>query len=219
MLCSAQGLQALGPTSHFIVKKERLMSDGNSTTNCDAKAKQAESKTLNRFWQKVQKTDSCWIWTAGHDNKGYGKFSVGASHGANGARRNSMVAAHRFSFELVNGPIPEHDSFHGYCVLHRCDAPACVNPEHLFLGTNKDNVRDMDTKGRRVVVAKRGSEHANSILNEVQVREIVRRHRIDKVTQLQLSKEYGVSHAAVNHIFTGRLWGHLGLATPKKGNF
>jgi hypothetical protein len=173
-------------------------------------------KTIERFWQKVKKTDSCWLWTAASDRKGYGKFSVGGSHTAEGTRRNSMVAAHRFSFELANGAIPNHDSFHGYCVLHRCDNPACVRPDHLFLGTNSDNVHDMDAKGRRVVVAMQGSKHANAILTESQVLEIVKRHRVEKVSQLQLSKEYGVCHSTINHIFTGRLWGHLGLARPKE---
>lgn len=172
-------------------------------------------RTLSRFWEKVKKTDSCWLWTAGHDRKGYGKFSIGSSHNADGTRRNSMVSAHRFSFELVNGSIPDYESYHGNCVLHRCDNPACVNPAHLFLGTNKDNVQDMDAKGRRVVVALRGSKHANAVLNELQVHEIVRRHRIDGVTQTQLSKEYGVCISTVNHIFTGRLWGHLGLAQKR----
>ena len=177
----------------------------------------ADDLAIARFWRKVEKTNSCWLWTAAKGEKGYGMFSVGGSRNPDGTRRNSMVAAHRFSFELVNGSIPDHDSFHGYCVLHRCDNPACVNPAHLFLGTNKDNVQDMDAKGRRVTVAARGSKHANAVLTEDGVREIVRRHRDDGVTQLQLSREYGVCHATVNHIFTGRLWGHLGLA--KKRSF
>ncbi len=165
----------------------------------------------DRFWSKVNKTNDCWIWMAAKDAKGYGRFSVGGQAKPDGSRRNSMVAAHRFSYELVHGPIHDDGSFHGTCVLHRCDNPSCVNPEHLFLGSNADNVRDMDQKGRRVVSVSRGEAHANSRLTEADVREIYRRHRQDGISQLQLSRDYGVCHATVNHIFTGRLWGHLDL--------
>lgn len=180
------------------------------------KLKIYDEKTEIRFFSKVQKTDSCWLWNAAKDKKGYGLFSVGPSRNSDGKRRNSMVAAHRFSYELHFGNIAQHDSHHGLCVLHKCDNPSCVNPKHLFIGTNLENVQDMDSKGRRVVVTTRGSKHPNSILSESQIVEIVRRHRIDKVSQLQLSKEYGVCHATINHIFTGRLWGHLGLIDKKE---
>jgi hypothetical protein len=166
----------------------------------------------SRFMKKVEITPTCWLWLGGKDHKGYGKFSIGSSRNEDGSRRNSMVSAHRFSYEFSYGAIPDDGTYHGVCVLHKCDMPSCVNPDHLFLGTNAENVRDMDAKNRRVTVAKRGSDHANSILNESQVREIVRLHRVEKVTQLQLSKDFGVCHATINHIFMGRLWGHLGLS-------
>ena len=169
------------------------------------------AQTEKRFLSKVDKTNECWQWLGGKDRKGYEKFSIGHSRNPDGTRRNSMVSSHRFAYEMQFGPIGSHDSFHGWCVLHRCDNPSCVNQNHLFLGTNADNVHDMDAKGRRVVNVKRGAEHGNAILTECQVHEIFKRHRIDKVSQRQLSKEYGVCYATVNHIFTGRLWRHLGL--------
>jgi hypothetical protein len=86
-----------------------------------------------RFWAKVEKTDSCWPWRAGV-NKEYGEFNFG---------NNWMRQAHRVAWELTHGPIPD-----GLCVLHKCDVPLCVNPDHLFLGTKLDNVRDMIAKGR-----------------------------------------------------------------------
>lgn len=89
----------------------------------------------DRFWEKVQKTDSCWIWTGAHMSNGYG--SIGSC--AKGRR----LLAHRVSWELHNGPIPD-----GLCALHRCDNRTCVNPNHLFLGTYKDNALDMHAKGR-----------------------------------------------------------------------
>lgn len=165
-----------------------------------------------RFWSKVDKSGECWIWTGGKDRKGYGKFSMGSKYKADGSRRNSMMSAHRFAYELVHGPIPAHDSFHGLCVLHSCDNPSCVNPAHLALGTNKDNVHDMDRKGRRINKHSRGGDHPGAILSEQQVREIVAAHRERGISQAQLSRDYGVSTSTINHIFTGRLWAHLGLS-------
>jgi hypothetical protein len=167
--------------------------------------------TTDRFWGKAEKTEACWLWTAAHDRKGYGKFSVGSARNSDGSRRNSMVSAHRFSYEMAYGDIQKGDGYHGICVLHRCDTPSCVRPDHLFLGTNSDNVHDMDTKGRRINKQPCGSKHGNAVLTEENVRAIFGRHKIDGVTQIQLSREYGVCHSTINHIFTGRLWGHLGL--------
>jgi hypothetical protein len=93
--------------------------------------------TEQRFWAKVEKTDGCWLWTAAKDRLGYGYFKWDGKQGK----------AYRYSWTLHNGPIPT-----GMCVLHRCDTPSCVNPAHLFLGTQADNVRDMDAKGRRGTV-------------------------------------------------------------------
>lgn len=160
---------------------------------------------IKRFWDKVDKTESCWLWTSGKSAKGYGRFHCPGWH----EKSNTMVAAHRFSWVIANGVIPHHDSHHGMCVLHKCDTPACVNPEHLFLGTNDDNVKDMDSKKRRKTVSYKGSTHANSKLTESDVIEIRRLHKEDKVTQLQISKIYNVAHSTINHIFTGRLWSHI----------
>jgi len=89
----------------------------------------------DRFWDKVQKSDGCWIFT-GANAKGYGV--IGRCDGT-----HEYVYAHRLSWELHHGPIPD-----GLCVLHHCDTPRCVNPEHLWLGTIADNNRDMSQKGR-----------------------------------------------------------------------
>lgn len=86
-----------------------------------------------RFWKHVAKTEGCWEWTGSTSKKGYGKLNIGGV----------TKAAHRFSYEIANGPIPEK-----LFVLHRCDNPPCVRPDHLFTGTNEDNVKDMMKKGR-----------------------------------------------------------------------
>lgn len=86
-----------------------------------------------RFWNKVLKTDDCWTWTSAKSRKGYGLFWDG----------NKFVRAHRASYVLAFGPIPD-----GMCVCHHCDNPSCVRPDHLFIGTNADNVHDSIAKGR-----------------------------------------------------------------------
>ena len=93
----------------------------------------------DRFWKWVNKTEKCWLWT-GRTNKtkpgtGAGQFRI--------VGRKNPILAHRFSWELVNGPVPD-----GMCVCHKCDVPYCVRPDHLFLGTQSDNSKDMWSKGR-----------------------------------------------------------------------
>lgn len=96
--------------------------------------------TEELFWQKVDKKsdDECWEWLASKNNKGYGQF-----------RNNKNTMAHRYSWELHNGEIPKIDDYpYTMSVCHSCDNPGCVNPNHLFLGTAKDNAIDRDLKGR-----------------------------------------------------------------------
>ncbi|MGW2048571.1 HNH endonuclease signature motif containing protein [Streptomyces sp. NPDC001858] len=89
-----------------------------------------------RFWLRVEKSEGCWNWQGGRGDHGYG-------HLANDDGID--ISTHRFSYQLHNGPIPP-----GMVICHRCDNRACVNPDHLFLGTQRDNVQDMIQKGRRV---------------------------------------------------------------------
>lgn len=94
-----------------------------------------------RFRAKIVVVEGgCWEWTGSTNPSGYGELGLGGRH-------EGLVAAHRLSWELHVGPIPD-----GLWVLHRCDNPPCCNPDHLFLGTRTDNVRDMYAKGRRGLV-------------------------------------------------------------------
>jgi hypothetical protein len=90
-----------------------------------------------RFWSKVDRSGECWMWVASLASTGYGQFY-------DKPRRRTPIGAHRVAWELANGPIPA-----GLQVLHRCDNPPCVRPDHLFIGTVSDNMRDMYAKGRR----------------------------------------------------------------------
>lgn len=113
--------------------------EGQRRKNTKARIARAESKpsTWDRFWGMVEKSDECWLWTGYREKKfGYGR----CSH-----RSFPEYMAHRCAWYLVNGPIPK-----GLHVLHRCDVPNCVRPDHLFLGTHTDNMRDCNEKDRRV---------------------------------------------------------------------
>jgi hypothetical protein len=147
--------------------------------------------TEQRFWAKVQKTVTCWLWTASTRDKGYGAF---AYH-----RDGKFIQdrAHRYSWEIHKGPIPE-----GQWVLHNCpggDNPACVNPAHLFLGNAQINVTDMINKGRRVLARDkvngkypRGVNHHNARLTDEEIATI-RQHRSEGWSFGKISKEHGIA--------------------------
>jgi hypothetical protein len=116
-----------------------------------------------RFWDKVLIGDGCWEWT-GVRSRGRGMI-------ASGGRPKASLLASRVAWELMRGPIPA-----GICVCHRCDNPGCVRPGHLFLGTQMDNVRDRDRKGRGVV--QRGASHPAAKLCEPLVRVLRRAHEM-----------------------------------------
>jgi len=94
--------------------------------------------TPERFWTLVKKSDNpndCWEWQGGKDKDGYGRYNM----------KPTRYGAHRLSYMWTKGPIPP-----GMVVCHSCDNPGCVNPDHLWVGTQQDNVKDMDQKNRRV---------------------------------------------------------------------
>lgn len=146
-----------------------------------------------RFWRFVEKFDGCWKWS-GKKNNGYGTFSKGS-------KKDGYFLAHRFSWELHNKrSIPD-----GMFVMHKCDNPDCCNPEHLIIGTPKENTQDMIAKGRRRLVAPLGAENGKSVLNEEKVKFI----RSSDFSHTKLAKLLEVSPNCVRGIRIGRTWAHI----------
>lgn len=140
------------------------------------------SSDEERFWARVEKSTGCWLWTGAQQYYGYGELSVG---------KNRHVRAHRYSYQLAYGPIPK-----GLVVCHRCDNPPCVRPDHLFLGTHRQNVLDKLGKRRHTW----GDGHPNTRLSEAQVAEIRRRYAEGGISQGQLGRDYGVHGSTINAI-------------------
>jgi hypothetical protein len=154
---------------------------------------------LGRFWKHVDATGSCWIWTGARTPYGYGAFGV---------RRNGLwkpIRSTRYSYMLRYGKIPD-----GLHVLHVCDNTACVKPEHLFLGTQADNLRDMTEKGRRRWNNPKGKNSGETNgrhkLTRKQVDEIRSRYIPRILTQRQLAREYGVDQSLVCDIVNNKIW-------------
>ncbi len=150
-----------------------------------------------RFWSKVEKTDTCWFWRGCLSVHGYGRFAMG----------KGSVAAHRYSYQLAFGKIPKGEGYHGTCVCHTCDVRNCVNPTHLWLGSNADNSTDKISKGRDVVL--RGEASGTARLKEADVLEIRRLYAIGGFTQKELGERFGVSEAGAQKIIARKIWRHI----------
>ena len=160
---------------------------------------------LERFLKYVQKTETCWWWTGGIDKDGYGDFGWSTEEGS--------IGAHRASYRLFKGEIPA-----GLGVLHTCDNRACVNPDHLFLGTGRDNIDDMMAKNRQL----KGENANSSKLTDEQAKEILRRYippqtkgrppgcteELPNSTRA-LAKEFGVTRRVIQNIVQRKMWKHL----------
>ncbi len=138
------------------------------------------------FWSKVEKSDgSCWLWAGGRDKKGYGHFDG--------------TKAHRWAWATTRGPIPD-----GMHVLHKCDVPACVNPDHLFLGTNLDNIADRNAKGRTA----RGERHRAAKLKADQI-PLIRQMSADGMSSIDIARKLNAGYGSILAVLWGKTWRHV----------
>lgn len=152
------------------------------------------SRQIDNFWNKVDiKSDSeCWKWAGCKIPGGYGYFKLG----------RKMQGAHRASWLINCGSIPG-----GLFVLHKCDNPPCVNPRHLWLGTAKDNTRDMFDKNRSY--DRRGGNNPRAKLMEKQVKEIRELYETKRYSYQDLANTFKVSKGVISHIFNKRSWNYI----------
>ena len=166
-----------------------------------------------RFLRKVNKTSECWLWLAATDRDGYGQFTY------NGKQQR----AHRISWILHNGEIPD-----GMFVCHRCDVPGCVRPDHLFIGSVKDNAEDCNAKNRqasgmthgsytRPENRPRGTNNGKSKMMDSAIIEMREMYATGNWSQSDLAVKYGVTQVTVSHIVRGKGWTHVGGPIIKHG--
>lgn len=150
-----------------------------------------------RFWSKVRKSlDGCWEWTAYRDKRGYGRMGTTDPRG-----RQVLIYAHRVSYEMhLERPPADRD------VLHKCDNPSCVRPDHLFLGTQAQNNADMIAKGRHRSVAGEANHNAKATCDVV--REMRARHRAGE-SAASLGRQFGISNGNACNIVKGKAWKHV----------
>ena len=140
----------------------------------------------------------CWIWTAGKWGRGYGQFCSGGTN----------RSAHRVSWTIVNGSIPNDCGINEIYVCHKCDVCECVNPEHLFLGTTQDNTKDREAKKRGNHTAK-GEAHPLARLTNENVIKIRYLSAVCGVSKSQIAKYFGMSRPLISFIISRKLWKHV----------
>ena len=146
-----------------------------------------------RLWARVSKTPTCWLWTAAVTANGYGELMIDGR----------MWTAHRLSWTIANGPIPD-----GLYVLHHCDVRHCVRPDHLYIGTAAQNSKDAVERGRATGGSSPGEINPNHRLTEAGVREI-REMAAAGTPQPQIAAAFGVTQACVSSVVTRRTWRHV----------
>lgn len=141
----------------------------------------AKQPIEERFWKYVRKTPMCWVWVGVRHGKGYGQITMG----------RTTVKAHRVSYEIHHGSIPD-----GLQVMHACDNPPCVNPDHLSVGSNRDNMRQRAERGRTA----REFQIPQTKLSDAEVCAIRTKYSLGGTTHRRLAIEFGVSHPTITNI-------------------
>ena len=145
---------------------------------------------LNKDLYTIDDETQCWNWKNSLTPAGYGRIKI----------NGKTYGAHRYSYILSHGEIPK-----GMLVCHKCDNPACVNPDHLFIGTPKDNIRDCVSKGRFPI----GEKKSWAILTENDVLEIRKKYVPFYRTQKMFAEKYGVSDKTISAVITRKIWKHI----------
>jgi hypothetical protein len=148
--------------------------------------------TPEKFWSNATWQGECLVWNKDLHKDGYGQLTY----------HRKYYLSHRLSWILTFGDIPK-----GLYVLHKCDNPPCINPNHLYLGTQQDNVNDMYSKHRDNNLF--GSKHGMALLTEDQVREILKLYDTGTIQIKQLAERYGISKTGIYHIVHRENWKHL----------
>lgn len=157
------------------------------------------------FWDMVipEPNTGCWLWMGQQLRHGYGLLGYG----------RGRTQAHRLAWVLAHGPIPTGDGYHGTCVLHRCDNPPCVNPDHLFLGSNRDNDKDRVRKGRQargaVVEPKNRARGERSGMAKLTETEVLAMRSATVRDYRALGVRFGINPRTVRDVLTGRTWRHV----------
>lgn len=192
MSCSIDGCSGAVVAKGWCDKHYRRMRrSGDPLALRIREATSAES----RFWEKVEKRgpDECWPWLGYRNKLGYGYIS-------SGGQRGTMLMAHRVSYEIGNGTIPD-----GLYVLHGCDNPCCVNPAHLRAGTPKENTHDAINRKRfKNPPRMPGEKNTKAKLTEAQIEFI--RHPANMLGRQELARLFEVSPSTIDRVIANRTW-------------
>jgi len=148
----------------------------------------------DRFWSKVNKTESCWLWTGSKSDFGHGQIRIDG--------RNTVAS--RYVWEIMKGPITDR-----LFVLHKCDNPTCVRIDHLFLGTQKDNIKDMHSKGRAFKGNYKGKLNPASKLTEEEVIRMREMHHESNLNYCELARLFKVHNTTSRAIIKRENWAHI----------
>ena len=155
-------------------------------------------KDKDRFLSRILFTENpnkCWLWGGSFDKYGYGQFHLNASY-----KKKKTLKATRISYYIHNNIDPL-----GLCVCHKCDNPKCCNPNHLFLGTNRENIKDRDLKSRQA----KGEKAASSKLKESDIKDIREKYMTNGTSWRKLAREYGVHNRTIGKILHSNTWNHI----------
>ncbi len=161
------------------------------------RVERSSDENILAFFKKIGEADTCWEWNAAKTDKGYGQTTY----------KGKIVYAHRLAYSLIDEDFDIFDS--SVLVLHHCDNPSCVRPNHLFKGDHSDNRWDQIVKGRDGSKGSPGEDHGMSKLTEIEVLEIRRIYALGNWSYADLATEYNVGWTTIQKIVKRTTWKHV----------